>query len=164
MEKTNSPSPAEIQNDTLRMNILEEVRGKLSTPTAERIFYIRYAFHLGMTVEEIHELTKIDPWFLSNIQEIVDLEKEIQSYGTKVRDLELWKRIQQPDTLKLQESLLRKAKEFGFSDFQLGYLLGLDETTIRNLRKEKGILPDLQRGRYLRSRIRGLYSLLLLDL
>ena len=73
-----------------------------------------------MKVEEIHELTKIDPWFLSNIQEIVDLEKEIQSYGTKVRDLELWKRIQHPDTLKLQEPLLRKAKEFGFSDFQLG--------------------------------------------
>ena len=73
-----------------------------------------------MKVEEIHELTKIDPWFLSNIQEIVDLEKEIQSYGTKVRDLELWKRIQQPDTLKLPEPLLRKAKEFGFSDFQLG--------------------------------------------
>ena len=94
-----------------------------------------------MKVEEIHDLTKIDPWFLHNIREIVDFEKEIQSYGTKVRGLELWKRIQQPDTLKLQESLLRQAKEFGFSDFQLGHLLGLDEATIRTMRKEKGILP-----------------------
>jgi carbamoyl-phosphate synthase large subunit len=133
--------PLEIQNDSLRKNIFEEVRGKLSTPNAERVFHIRYAFHLGMTVGEIHELTKIDPWFLANIREIVDLEKEIQSYGTKVRDLELWRRIQQPDTLKLQEPLLRKAKEFGFSDLQLGHLLGVDETTIRNLRREKGILP-----------------------
>ena len=138
MERINSPSPARFKTTLLRKNILEEVRGKLSTPTAERIFYIRYAFQLGMTVGEIHELTKIDPWFLSNIQEIVDLEKEIQSYGTKVRDLELWRRIQQPDTLKLQESLLRKAKEFGFSDLQLGHLLGLDETTLRNDEKGKG--------------------------
>ncbi|HSB05456.1 MAG TPA: carbamoyl-phosphate synthase large subunit [Thermodesulfobacteriota bacterium] len=133
--------PAKMENDTLRRNILEEIHGKLSTPTAERIFYIRYGFQAGMTVGEIHELTTIDPWFLSNIQEIIELEKEIQSYGTKVRDLELWRRIQQPDTLKLQESLLRKAKEFGFSDLQLGHLLGLDEATLRTMRREKAILP-----------------------
>ncbi len=58
-----------------------------------------------------------------------------------MRDLELWRRIQQPDALKLEESLLRKAKEFGFSDLQLGHLLGLDETTVRNMRREKGIHP-----------------------
>jgi carbamoyl-phosphate synthase large subunit len=139
--KDKFPAPAEIQGDALRLSTLERVKGKLATPTAERIFSIRYAFQLGMGVEEIHELTKIDPWFLSNIEEIVDLEKEIQSYGTKVRDLELWRRIQQPDTLKLQETLLRKAKEFGFSDFQLGHLLGVDEATVRNMRREKGILP-----------------------
>jgi carbamoyl-phosphate synthase large subunit len=139
--KDKFPSPAEIQNDSQRISLLEKVREKLSTPTAERIFYIRYAFLLGMSVEEVHDLTKIDPWFLFNIQEIVHFEKEIQSYGTKVRDLELWKRIQHPDTLRLQESILRKAKEFGFSDFQLGYLLGLDEATIRTVRKEKGIFP-----------------------
>ncbi|RPJ04655.1 MAG: carbamoyl-phosphate synthase large subunit, partial [Deltaproteobacteria bacterium] len=133
--------PSDVENDTLRPGIVEKVRQKLSIPQADRIFYIRIAFHLGMKVDEIHELTKIDPWFLSNIEEIVDSEKEIQSYGTKMRDLELWRRIRQPDTLRLQESLLRKAKEFGFSDYQLGYLLGLDEATVRNMRKEKGILP-----------------------
>ena len=139
--KDKFPFPPRMPNETRRFNLLEEMRKKLSIPNAERIFYIRYALLLGMKVEEIHELTKIDPWFLFNIQEITDLEKEIRSYGTKVRDLELWKKILTPDQLQLPDSLLRKAKEFGFSDFQLGYLLGFDETTIRNMRKEKGILP-----------------------
>jgi carbamoyl-phosphate synthase large subunit len=79
-------------------------------------------------------LTKIDPWFLYNISEITDLEKEIRSYGAKVRDLELWK-IQIPHQLRLPELLLRKAKEFGFSDLQLAHLLGVDETTLRKMRK-----------------------------
>jgi carbamoyl-phosphate synthase large subunit len=139
--KDKLPFPAETSSETRRFNFIEEMRKKVSTPSAERIFYIRQALHLGMKVEEIYELTKIDPWFLTNIQEITDLENEIRSYGTKVRDLELWKKILTPDQLQLPESLLRKAKEFGFSDYQLGYLLGFDEITLRNMRKEKGILP-----------------------
>ena len=139
--KDKSPFSPEISSETKRFNLLEEMRKKLSTPSAERIFYLRQALLFGMKVEEIHELTKIDPWFLTNIQEITDLENEIRSYGTKVRDLELWKKILTPDQLQLPESLLRKAKEYGFSDYQLGYLLGFDEITLRNIRKEKGILP-----------------------
>jgi carbamoyl-phosphate synthase large subunit len=139
--KDKLPFPTETSSESRRFNLIEEMRKKLSIPSAERIFYLRQALHLGMKVEEIHELTKIDPWFLTNIQEITDLENEIRSYGTKVRDLELWKKILTPDQLQLPESLLRKAKEFGFSDFQLGYLLGFDEITLRNMRKEKGILP-----------------------
>jgi carbamoyl-phosphate synthase large subunit len=135
------PFPAEIPNESVRSNLLEEVKKKLSTPNAERIFYLRHALLLGMKVEEIYELTKIDPWFLSHIQEITDLEKEIRSYGPKVRDLELWKKTLAPDQLQLPAPLLRKAKEFGFSDYQLGFLLGSDESTLRNMRKEKGILP-----------------------
>ncbi len=119
----------------------EEVREKLYTPNAERIFYIRYALLSGIGIDEIHQLTRIDPWFLSNIQEIVEFEKEIGSYGPKVRDLELWKKTFTPDQLRLPDPLLRKAKEFGFSDFQLGSLLGWDEATVRNIRGEKGILP-----------------------
>jgi carbamoyl-phosphate synthase large subunit len=138
--KDKFPFPEELLNDPIRQQSLEEVRKKLSAPNAERIFTIRQALLLGMKIEEIHDLTKIDLWFLTNIQEIVDLEKEIQSYGGKVKDLELWK-IQIPHQLRLPEALLRKAKEFGFSDFQLGYLIGVDETTIRNMMKEKGILP-----------------------
>jgi carbamoyl-phosphate synthase large subunit len=139
--KDKFPFPAEIPNESVRSNLLEEVKKKLSVPNEERIFYLRHALLLGMKVEEIHELTKIDSWFLSHIQEITDLEKEIRSYGAKVRDLELWKKTLTPDQLQLPESLLRKAKEFGFSDYQLGYLLGFDESTLRNMRKEKGILP-----------------------
>ena len=119
----------------------EEIREKLSTPNAERIFYIRYALLSGIGIDEIHELTRIDPWFLSNIQEIVEFEKEIGSYGPKVRDLDLWKKTLTPDQLGLPDSLLRKAKEFGFSDFQLGYLLGLDEATVRTMRRKQGVLP-----------------------
>jgi carbamoyl-phosphate synthase large subunit len=139
--KEKIPYPTQISNRTVRANLLQEVRKKLSTPNAERIFYLRHAFLLGMKVEEIHELTKIDPWFLTNIQEITDLEKEIRSYGAEIKDLELWKKTLTPDQLRLPEPLLRKAKEFGFSDAQLGHLFGFDETAVRNMRKEKGILP-----------------------
>jgi carbamoyl-phosphate synthase large subunit len=135
------PSSTESTSEGARANLLQEVRKKLSTPNAERIFYIRHALLLGMRVEEIHELTKIDPWFLTNIQEITELEKEIQTYQTKVGDLELWKKTLTPDQIQLPESLLRKAKEFGFSDYQLGHLLGFGEAILRDRRKEKGILP-----------------------
>ncbi len=139
--KDRFPFPPGASNETRRFNLVEEMRKQLSSPNAERIFYLRQALLLGMKVEEIHDLTKIDSWFLTNIQEITDLENEIRSYGTKVRDLELWKKILTPDQLQLPESLLRKAKEFGFSDYQLGYLLGFDESTLRTIRKEKRILP-----------------------
>ena len=139
--KDKLPFPPGTSGETRRFNLLEEMRKKLSTPNAERIFYLRQAMLLGMKIDEIHDLTKIDSWFLANIQEITDLENEIRSYGTKVRDLELWKKVLTPDQLQLPESLLRKAKEFGFSDYQLGYLLGFDEITLRTIRKERGILP-----------------------
>jgi len=135
------PFPAESSGEGAWANLLQEVKKKLSTPNAERIFYIRHALLLGMKVEEIHDLTKIDPWFLTNIQEITDLEKEIQSFGTKVGDLELWKKTLTPDQVQLPDPLLRKAKEFGFSDYQLGHLLGFDEAILRDRRKEKGVLP-----------------------
>jgi len=128
-------------SEAARRKVLEEVRKKLSIPNAERIFYIRYALHLGMKIEEIHDLTKIDPWFLFNIQEIVDLEKKVQSCGPKVRDLALWKKSQTPERVQLPEPLLKKAKEYGFSDFQIGNLLGIDEASVRQMRKEKGIAP-----------------------
>ncbi len=124
-----------------RFRMIEQVKKKLVIPNAERLFYIRYAFLLGMRSEEIHELTRIDPWFLSNIREIVDLEVEIRSYGTAIKDLELWRTTLSPDQLPIPTQLLKRAKEFGFSDVQLGHLLGLDEQAIRKMRKEHSILP-----------------------
>lgn len=131
----------EIDPDFDHSKILEQVKKRLMVPNAERLFYLRYAFLLGMKIEEIYELTRIDPWFLSNIQEIVILETEVRSYGAAMRDLELWQRTRTPNQLDIPDQLLRRAKEFGFSDVQLGYLLGFDEQTIRSLRKEKAISP-----------------------
>lgn len=58
---------------------LEQVRQKLITPNAERVFYVRHALRLGMGIEEIHDISQIDPWFLKNIEEIVLFEKELEA-------------------------------------------------------------------------------------
>lgn len=131
----------EIENETLRPKIIEEVKNRLSNPRPERIFYLRYALLLGMKIDEIYELTRIDPWFLRNIEEIVELEKEIQTYSVKVKDLELWKKTITIDKLQIPDQLIRRAKEYGFSDYQIGHLLGFDEITIRKMRMDKGIIP-----------------------
>ncbi len=130
-----------IEPDSDHSKMIEMVRKRLKIPNAERIFYLRYAFLLGMTIEEVHELTRIDPWFLANIQEIVQMETEIRSYGAALGDLELWQRTRTPDQIRIPYPLLRRAKEFGFSDVQLGHLLGCDEQIIRNLRREKAVVP-----------------------
>jgi len=131
----------DLSRNSTRSRLIEQVKKRLSTPNAERLFYLRYAFLLGMSMEEIHELTRIDPWFLSNIKEIVDLEVEIRSYGSAIKDLELWRMTLTPDQLHIPDQLIRRAKEFGFSDVQLGHLLGFDDQAIRTMRKERGILP-----------------------
>ena len=60
----------------------EEIERKLITPCAERVFYIRHAFRAGFTAEEIHRLTQIDPWFLQNIKEIIEMEDELVKAGS----------------------------------------------------------------------------------
>ena len=54
---------------------------KLKLPKADNVFFLRYALQLGYTIDEIHQVTKIDRWFLSNIKQIVDLEEELYSYS-----------------------------------------------------------------------------------
>jgi len=103
---------------------LEEVRTGLSRPNAERVWHIRYALKYGMTVEEIHELTGIDPWFLENLAEIVELEEELR----KQESLE-----------ELSDELLRRAKQFGFSDRQLAAIFNTTEMDVRAERKRRGI-------------------------
>ena len=83
------------------------IKGKLVRPNAERVFYLRYAFTAGFTAEEIFELTKIDPWFIRQLEQISELEN-----GLKSKNL---------DTVNSDS--LRLAKEYGFSDRQLGWLL-----------------------------------------
>ncbi len=96
---------------------------KLATPNAERVFYIRYAFLAGMSVEEVFELTKIDPWFLHQLREIFEMEQSLKG--------------QTLDSVETNH--LRRAKKFGFSDAQLAHILGSDLDATRAARKARGI-------------------------
>ncbi len=100
------------------------INAKLGTPNAERIFYIRHAFRAGYTVERIFELTKIDPWFLHQLQEIWQMEEEVRKAGSLTA---------------LDTTLFRRAKQFGFSDAQLAHLLKSDLAAVRAERKARGV-------------------------
>jgi carbamoyl-phosphate synthase large subunit len=103
------------------------IEDRLRNPGAERIFYLREALRTGMEIERIYQLTKIDRWFLSNLEEIVSLEGELAAFRGG------WEKLPAP--------LWRHAKEFGFSDLQLARLLGTDELTIYQHRMSLGLTP-----------------------
>ncbi len=107
--------------------ILDRICQKLRQPNAERIFYIGDAFRAGLEINLIHDLTKIDRWFLHNIKEIIDCERELLKNKSNI-----------------SSELLRKAKEYGFSDKQLSKLLLLSEEKVYALRKSMNILPDFK--------------------
>jgi carbamoyl-phosphate synthase large subunit len=113
----------DIRNIKMENDTLETIYHKLVVPNAERIFYLGDAFRAGVGMEKIFELTKIDRWFLYNIKEIIDLEKELVKAAS------------------LSKVLLKKAKDYGFSDRQLAKLLGKKEEGIYKLRKSFGITP-----------------------
>jgi carbamoyl-phosphate synthase large subunit len=101
----------------------ETINGKLVRPNAERVYYIRYALKAGYSLEKLFELTKIDPWFLHQLKQISDLEDELKQ--------------QNLDTV--EKDLLKTAKEYGFSDRQLGGLFGCDWKAVNTKRKSVGI-------------------------
>jgi carbamoyl-phosphate synthase large subunit len=101
----------------------EELQKKLVVPNAERIFYLRHAFRAGMTVEQIFDLTKIDPWFLENIRVLVEEEEALQKSPGDA-------------------AALVKAKGLGFSDRQIGRAWGKTETEVRTLRQKQGLKPS----------------------
>ncbi len=103
---------------------LSEIRHKLAVPNSQRIFYLRHAFLNGMELEEINRLTCIDPWFIYQIKQIVDLEKQIFEVDGE-----------------LPEELLYKAKSWGFSDIQIAHLTGSSENHAAKKRKLLGIRP-----------------------
>lgn len=113
----NKKSYKEIADDKLVLRLKE--------PNASRIFYIKYALQKGMSVEEISAITMIDPWFISNIDDIVKLENEIRSGYSKSK--------------AINKELLREAKEYGFSDSQIAELIESDELSVRSHRKKLGI-------------------------
>ena len=117
------------------------IKSKLKTPNAERIWYIAQAMREGMSVQDIYELTRIDPWFLQNIKQIIEMEKEIQGSGIQgfKGSSEKIVHSQNPPNPRPPESLLRKAKQYGFSDKRIAQLLNVQESDIRHLRKQNNI-------------------------
>ncbi|MEK7238508.1 MAG: carbamoyl-phosphate synthase large subunit, partial [Nitrospirota bacterium] len=116
---------------------LEEIKTKLKIPGWDRIWCIMQAFRQGMNMCEVYELTKIDAWFLKNIIQILDMETEIKSTSSGIKE---GKTLSLAPYLMSKE-LLRKAKEFGFSDRRIASLINIDEKTIRDIRNNSGIKP-----------------------
>ncbi len=108
---------------------IDTIRGRLSRPNDKRPWYIRYAMKAGMTIDEIHALSYIDRWFLDQIAEIVELEHELRS-------IESLEHISRP--------LMQRAKQFGFSDRQLATICGTSELTVRQRRKQLGVIATFK--------------------
>ena len=117
-----------------------ELKAKLKMPNADRLWYIAQAMRNGMSVNEIYELTWIDPWFLNNIRQIVEMEEKIQDAGYKIQDKKRDASCIMHHA-SLAPDLLRDAKEYGFSDRRIAKLAGKTEAEIRKLRNESSIKP-----------------------
>ena len=110
-------------------DVINEIKTKIRIPNDERMFFIRYGLAIGLSVDEIYELSKIDRWFIDNIQQIVEIEEDLKKY-----------RHSDPKApIDLPLELLKKAKVNGFSDIQLAYLLHSSEKRVRSYRKKHGI-------------------------
>ncbi len=112
---------------------------KLSIPSQGRPYYIRYAFKMGYSLERVHELTHIDPWFLSQMKELVDFEDNLFQARPQAAAFMAGK-ISAEDRLRFA-GLLRRAKEMGYSDVQLGTIWSLQPAEVRGIRKRLLIEP-----------------------
>ncbi len=106
----------------------EEIIQKLRFPSAERVFYIRYALKNGFSVREIYELTKIDPWFIEKIKNIVEFEEKLKKFSKRHKIGEI------------PSDVLREAKRLGFSDRQIAHIFDCSEREVRKVRKKKGVI------------------------
>ncbi len=113
--------PAELN----QQEALERIRRKLRTPLPERLWYLADGIRLGLTNEEIFATTKIDPWFVEQIRELIGFERMLVSKADKA-------------SAALADGVLWEAKELGFSDERIAQLLGLEGAEIRNARKGSG--------------------------
>ena len=113
---------------------IDDIDAALREPTDKRVFVISKAMHKGYTVDQIHELTKIGKWFLEKLQHIIDIDEAMKKCNINTLDKEL----------------LRTAKVYGFTDFQIARAVGLEDElksmrkaslVVRNRRKNYGILP-----------------------
>ncbi|XP_061547499.1 carbamoyl-phosphate synthase [ammonia], mitochondrial [Phycodurus eques] len=103
----------------------QNLQQELAVPSSTRIFSIAKALHSGMSVDQIHQLTAIDMWFLHKLQRIAQLEQHLANYKS----------------LSVPKSLLLQAKQEGFSDRQVGLILGITEGAARQMRLSHGIRP-----------------------
>ena len=110
---------------TIAEPALDDIRARIATPDPDRVWYLRYAIKAGLTVEEIHEITAIDRWFLDQLQQIVEIESLLRTVGS---------------ITAVDDGLLRMAKQAGFSDRQLAVMLGSSELEVRAERKRRGIV------------------------
>jgi len=108
---------------------LDEIRPKLTRPNADRIWYIRYAMKAGVSQEDLHRLTCIDPWFLDQLSELVEFEDTLKSAG---------------GLAGVSDEVLRRSKRLGFSDRQLADIFETDETGVREYRKSRGIVATFK--------------------
>ena len=104
---------------------LEDLESGLVTPSSKRVSHLYEALRRGIEKEKIAELTKIDPWFLHNLKQIVETEQLIGQKGFS----------------GLDSDFLQHCKQQGFSDQQIGYLTGTTEEDVRSLRKDSGVIP-----------------------
>ena len=120
-----------VENKELEIDNLDAA---LQEPTDKRVFVISKAMHKGYTVDQIHDLTKIDKWFLNKLKHIIDIDEKLKKCNINT----------------LEKELLRTAKIYGFTDFQIARAVGLEDEmpnmhkasmVVRKLRKNYGILP-----------------------
>ena len=106
----------------------DEFAANVSRPTAERIFYVAEALRRGWTVEQVFDATKIDPWFLNRLRDMVRVQEAIR--GLRVEDIDA--------------DAMRLLKQYGTSDAQIAYLTGSDERFVRAYRKGLGVVPSMK--------------------
>ncbi len=137
-----------VENKEFHVN---DIKDEMLHATDNRVFVISKAMQIGYTIEQIHELTKIDCWFLQKLQHIIAIDKQLHKYSyisemmTFMEPSELMESLEEPAFT----DLFYEAKVYGFSDFQIGRALGLENhmtmeeaiLTIRKWRKQLGILP-----------------------
>ncbi|MBS0510975.1 MAG: carbamoyl-phosphate synthase large subunit [Proteobacteria bacterium] len=107
----------------------EDLERELASPGPQRIWYVGQAFREGMSLEQVHNLTKIDPWFLAQIEDIILTEKALVGRSLKA----------------IQAAQMRELKRKGFSDRRIAKLLGADETAVRLHRHTLGVRPVYKR-------------------
>lgn len=117
----------------------EELKRRLARPHPDRLFQIRGALRAGTSVEELHELTDIDPWFLENIREIIEMQDELANKRPERRPNCPPELVGAPADLEPED--LWRAKRMGFSDMQIAALTNREEREIREMRRRWGIKP-----------------------